>query len=154
MEQTLILAKPDALQRGLIGDIVSRFEHKGLKIVGIKMIEVGDDVLDEHYQHHKDKDFFTGLKKFMQSSPMVAMVWEGAEAIETVRLMVGETNSRRAQPGSIRGDYSMSGASNNIVHASDGADTAASEIKRFFKPDELFTYDKSEYLHIYSEEER
>lgn len=153
MEQTLILAKPDALQRGLIGDIIGRFEHKGLKLVGIKMLEVGDEMLEEHYNHHKDKPFFDGLKKFMKSSPMVAMVWEGVEAIETVRLMVGETNSRRAQPGSIRGDFSMSGAANNIVHASDGVETANQEIKRFFSSDEIFSYDKSEYLHVYSDEE-
>src|SRR5688572_4711540 len=135
MERTLILAKPDALQRGLVGDMISRFEHKGLKLVGIKMLHVGDEVLDEHYAHHADKPFFEGLKGFMKSSPMVAMVWEGVEAIDTVRLMVGETHARRAQPGSIRGDFSMSGAANNIVHASDSKKAADEEIKRFFKPE-------------------
>src|SRR5688572_25755322 len=142
MEKTVILAKPDALQRGLVGDMISRFEHKGLKLVGIKMLTVGDELLKEHYSHHADKPFFEGLKKFMKSSPMVAMVWEGVEAVETVRLMVGETNSRRADPGTIRGDFSMSGAANNIVHASDSAAAAKAEIKRFFGDGEVFDYDK------------
>src|SRR5688500_15136272 len=100
------------------------------------MISVGDQELDEHYAHHTEKPCFDGLKKFMKSSPMVAMVWEGVEAIETVRLMVGATSSRQAVPGTLRGDFSMSGAANNIVHASDGAESAKAEIKRFFKSDE------------------
>ena len=154
MEKTLVLAKPDALQRGLVGELISRFEHKGLKIVGLKMLHVGDEVLDVHYAHHSDKPFFSDLKEFMKSSPIVAVVLEGVEAVETVRLMVGATNSRQATPGTIRGDYSMSGAANNIVHASDSAENAKKEVARFFKKDELFDYKKSEFDHVYSEEER
>lgn len=154
MEQTLILAKPDALQRGLIGEIISRFEHKGLKLVGIKMIRTGDELLDEHYAHHKEKPFFGTLKDFMKSSPLVAMVWEGIECIETVRIIVGETHGRKATPGTIRGDFSMSGSSNTIVHASDSAESAHKEVTHFFKKTELFNYDKSEYLHIYADDER
>lgn len=153
MQRTLILVKPDAVQRGLVGEIISRFEKKGLKLIGIKMLQAGDELLNDHYAHHADKPFFADLKNFMKSSPIVAMIWEGKEAIETVRLMVGPTNSRQAPPGTIRGDFSMSGA-NNIIHASDSPETAKAEIPRFFEPSELFEYDKSEYLHLYAPDER
>lgn len=153
MEQTLVLAKPDALQRGLVGEIISRFERKGLKLIAIKMLEAGDELLDAHYAEHADKPFFNDLKSFMKSSPIVAMVWEGGEAIETVRLMVGATNARKAIPGTIRGDFGMSGASNNMVHASDSPDSAKKEVGHFFKDSELFNYQKSEYLHVYAPEE-
>jgi nucleoside-diphosphate kinase len=153
MERTLVLAKPDALQRGLIGEIISRLEKKGLKLVGIKMVKAGDELLDTHYSHHKEKPFFDTLKDFMKSSPLVAMVWEGIECVSTVRLLVGETHGRRAQPGTIRGDFSMSGSSNTIIHASDSAETAKTEVNHFFTAKELFSYDKSEYLHIYADDE-
>lgn len=153
MEQTLVLAKPDALQRGLIGEIIGRFEKKGLKLVAIKMLETGDDLLDKHYAEHADKPFFDDLKKFMKSSPIVAMVWEGGGAIETVRLMVGATNARKAAPGTIRGDFGISGASNNMVHASDSPESAKREVEHFFKPAEIFDYNKSEYEHVYAPEE-
>src|SRR3972149_4704884 len=118
MQRTVVLLKPDSIQRGLIGEIIHRFERKGLKLVGLKMMTVSDAVLEEHYAHHKDKPFFAGLKKFMSSSPIICMLLEGIDAITVVRKMAGETNSRRADIGSIRGDFSMS-TSANIIHVSD-----------------------------------
>lgn len=153
MEKTLVLAKPDALQRGLVGEIISRFEKKGLKLIAIKMLEAGDELLDVHYAEHADKPFFDDLKKFMKSSPIVAMVWEGGGAVETVRLMVGATNARKAAPGTIRGDFGMSGASNNMIHASDSVESAKKEVTHFFEEPELFDYTKSEYEHVYAPEE-
>lgn len=153
MQQTLVLVKPDALQRGLIGEIIGRFERKGLKLIGLKMLRAGDELLSEHYAHHVDKPFFVNLRRFMQSSPLVAMVWEGVEAIEAVRLLAGVTDARAADAGTIRGDLGMS-KQNNLIHASDSPQNAAAEVARFFSPDELHDYDKSEYLHIYAEDER
>lgn len=153
MERTLVLVKPDAVQRGLIGEIISRFERKGLKLVGLKMMQAGDGLLNDHYAHISDKPFFSGLKDYMQSSPIQAMVWEGKEVVDSVRLLVGPTNARQAAAGTIRGDYGMS-PQNNLIHASDSNENAKVEVERFFKPDELFTYDKSEYLHIYASDER
>jgi nucleoside-diphosphate kinase len=117
------------------------------------MLTAGDELLDAHYAEHADKPFFDDLKKFMKSSPIIAMVWEGGGAIETVRLMVGATNARKAEPGTIRGDFGMSGATNNMVHASDSAESATKEVEHFFAVDELFDYEKSEYLHVYAPEE-
>ena len=142
MERTLILIKPDALQRNLMGEIISRFERKGLKIVGMKMITLDDAVLDEHYAHHKDKSFFSDLKNFMKSSPVVAFVLEGPNVIRAVRIIVGATQPAEADAGSIRGDLSISASGANLVHASDSAETAEEEIKRFFNQDELFSYAK------------
>ncbi|MFC1612419.1 nucleoside-diphosphate kinase [Patescibacteria group bacterium] len=153
LERTLIIVKPDALQRNLMGEIFGRFEKKGLKIVGIKMVELEDVLLDEHYAHHKDKPFFDGLKKFMKSAPVVVAVLEGVEAVSAVRLIVGPTKGRAADAGSIRGDLGMSGQA-NLVHASDAADTAEKEIKRFFKKDELFEYTKGDWEWVYGEDER
>lgn len=153
MERTLIIVKPDALQRNLMGDILSRFEKKGLKIVGMKMIKLEDMLLDEHYSHHKDKPFFDGLKKYMKSSPVVLLVLEGLEVIDAVRLIVGPTKGRSADAGSIRGDLSMSQQA-NLVHASDSALNATAEIKRFFNETELFTYTKGDWEWVYAEDER
>ena len=152
-EQTLIIIKPDALQRSLLGEIVSRFEKKGLKIIGMKMMQLGDVVLDEHYSHHKEKPFFAGLKKFMQSSPVVVMALSGFNAVSAVRLIVGPTKGYEADAGSIRGDLSISGQA-NIVHASDSPENARAEIGRFFKADELFSYKKADFEFVYGEEER
>lgn len=152
MERTLILVKPDALQRGLIGQVIQRFERKGLKLVGIKMMTLSDVMLHEHYAHLADKPFFIGLKKFMKSTPVIAMCWEGVEVVSAVRLLCGITKARAAEAGSIRGDFAMS-VSCNVVHASDSVETAEREIKRFFQKDELFDYDKTEYAHVYSEDE-
>jgi len=152
MERTLVLLKPDSLQRNLLGEIISRFERKGLKIVGLKMMKLRDEVLNEHYSHHKDKPFFQCLVKFMESSPVVAMVLEGVEAIEAVRLLCGPTLGRKADAGSIRGDYCMS-QQKNIIHASDSSENAEKEIWRFFNTDEIFDYKKIDFSAIYSNED-
>ena len=152
-EKTLILIKPDAIQRGRVGEIVTRFEKKGLKLVGAKMMTLDEAVLREHYAHLADKPFFASLSKFMQSTPVVAMCWEGLEVVEAVRLLCGITKARTAEAGSIRGDLAMS-ISCNVVHASDSTENAEIEIKRFFKSDELYDYTKSEYMHVYAEDER
>ncbi|MBN1258427.1 nucleoside-diphosphate kinase [Candidatus Peregrinibacteria bacterium] len=153
MERTLVLIKPDAIQRGLIGNITSRFERKGLKLIGMKMMELKEAVILEHYAHLKDKPFFAGVKKFMQSTPVIAQCWEGVEAVEAVRLIVGPTKARAADAGSIRGDLAMSFQC-NVVHASDSLETAQREVKRFFEEGEIFNYDKTEYTHVYSEDEK
>lgn len=141
VQRTLVLIKPDALQRELVGEVVGRFERKGLKIVGMKLTHLSEDLLSEHYGHHKDKPFFPGLVAFMRETPVVAMVVEGLGVIDEVRKIVGATNPLSADAGTIRADLSMSMAG-NIVHASDSLETAAVEINRFFKEDEVFTYEK------------
>lgn len=152
-ERTLVLIKPDAIQRGLFGEIVGRFEKKGLKMVGCKMMTLDEALLREHYAHLADKPFFGGLAKFMQSTPVIAMCWEGLEVVNAVRLLCGITKARDAEAGSIRGDLAMSVAC-NVVHASDSVENAEKEVARFFKKDELFGYDKSEYMHVYADDER
>jgi nucleoside-diphosphate kinase len=150
-EQTLILVKPDAIHRSLVGEIIKRFEMKGLKIVGLKMIQLEDVLLEAHYAHIKDKPFFAGIKKFMKSSPVIAMVLSGINAVSATRIIVGPTKAYEADAGSIRGDLSLSSQS-NIVHASDSVETAKEEVKRFFKEDELFDYEKSDFSYIYADE--
>ncbi len=152
-EQTLILIKPDAIQRGLVGEIVTRFERKGLKLVGMKMMALNEAVLREHYAHIADKPFFPGVAKFMQSTPVVAMCWQGLQVVDAVRKITGITKAREAEAGSIRGDLAMSVAC-NVIHASDTVENAEKEVKRFFKDDEIHSYDKSEYTHVYAEDER
>ncbi len=152
-EQTLVLIKPDAIQRGLVGKIMERFETKGLKLIGCKMMTLDEAVLREHYAHIAEQSFFPGVAKFMQSTPVVAMCWEGLDVVETVRRITGITKAREAEAGSIRGDFAMS-VSCNVIHASDSIETAEKEVKRFFKEDELYGYDKSEYMHVYGEDER
>ena len=147
-EKTVVLVKPDGLQRGLIGEVISRFERKGLKLVALKMIQVDDTLLEAHYSHHVDKPFFKSLAEFMKSSPVVAMVLEGLEAVEVVRLLCGTTKPTAAVAGSIRGDFGM-GLPANIVHSSDSVESAKEEIVRFFQQNEVFEYDKTEYLNIY-----
>ena len=142
MEKTLILVKPNAIQRGIVGDIVTRFERKGLRLVGMKMMFMTDEIVAEHYAHLVERPFYPYLKASMQAAPIIACVVEGAEAVETVRLMVGATNSRRALPGTIRGDFSMSGEQ-NVVHASDSVENALAEINRFFAPGELYDYESA-----------
>lgn len=153
MEKTLVLIKPDALQRNLVGEIIGRFERKGLKIIGMKMIAVSDEKIEEHYAHHKDKPFFEKLKRFMQSAPLIALVLEGLEAVSAVRLITGETKGRSADAGTIRGDLSMSMQA-NVVHVSDSPENAVKEVERFFTAEELFTYQKMDFTWVYSEEER
>ena len=138
-ERTLLLIKPDAIQRGFIGEILSRFERKGFKIVGMKMIQMGKDLAKEHYAHLVSKPFYPDLEKFVTSHPLVAVVIEGKEAVEVTRLIVGPTNASKAPGGTIRGDLSNS-TSRNVIHASDSKETAAKEVPRFFKAHELFEY--------------
>ncbi|MEZ5976305.1 MAG: nucleoside-diphosphate kinase [Planctomycetota bacterium] len=131
MERSLVLLKPDAVQRGLVGTILARFENKGLKLVGMKMRTFPSSLLEKHYDVHKERPFFRGLVEYMSSGPVVALALEGKDAIAVIRKMVGKTNSREAEPGTIRGDYGMS-FSNNLVHASDGADSAKFELGLWF----------------------
>ncbi len=152
-QRTLIIIKPDALQRNLLGEIIHRFERKGLKIIGLKMMELEDIILDDHYIEHKHKPHFEMLKRYMKLSPVVVMVLSGMKAIGTVRLIVGPTKGYEADAGSIRGDFSISQVT-SIVHASDSLESAEREIKIFFKPDELFEYKKIDFEFIYGEDER
>ena len=153
MEKTLIILKPDAIQRGLVGEIVSRLEQKGLKLIGMKMASLDEAILRVHYAEHLEKPFYTGLEQFMKSSPVVLMAWEGYECVESVRLIVGATNPRQATPGSIRGDLAI-GTGRNLIHASDSRQSGEREVANFFKAHELFEYDKSEYIHLYEQNER
>ncbi len=152
MERTLIIIKPDALQRGLTGEVITRFEKKGLKLVGCKMVNLDADTLDEHYAHIADKPFYPGVKKFMMSTPVIIQCWEGFDVVDTVRIVCGITNARQAEAGTIRGDMAMS-VQSNIVHASDSTQTSAKEVPRFFKEDELFDWDMTRAKHIYGEGE-
>ncbi len=152
MEQTVVLVKPDGVQRGLIGEIIHRFEIKGLKLASIKMVSLDDALLEEWYAHHKDKPFFPALKSYMKSYPIVAMVWEGAGCVATVRKMIGITKARDAEPGTIRGDFAMS-QQYNLVHASEDVEIAKREIKIMFLSEEIFEWNKSEEVHVYLEEE-
>lgn len=149
-ERTLIIMKPDCLQRNLLGEVIGRFERKGLKVVGLKMAQLTDVLLEEHYSHHKDKPFFTDLKKFMKSAPCVVMALQGTNAIKAVRIIVGPTKGHEADAGSIRGDLSM-GVATNIVHASDSPETAEAEINRFFNENEIFEYSKVDEGFIFGE---
>ncbi len=139
MEKTLILLKPCTVQRRLVGEVINRLERKGLRIVGLKMMQLGDDILNEHYAHLRERPFFPWLIASMKSAPVVAICVEGNSAVKVVRDIVGATNGRKAAPGTIRGDYSMSGQE-NIIHASDSVETAEIEMRRFFAEGEIFDY--------------
>ncbi|MEK7582043.1 MAG: nucleoside-diphosphate kinase [Patescibacteria group bacterium] len=151
-EKTLIIIKPDALQRSLMGEIIGRFEKKGLRIVGLKMMKLGDAIIDDHYKHLKEKPFFGKIKDFMKSSPVVVMVLSGINAVSATRLIVGPTKGYEADAGSIRGDLSIS-SQTNMVHASDTVDNAKEEIKRFFKDEEVFEYTRADFSFIYGSDE-
>ncbi len=152
-EKTLVILKPDAVQRGLVGEITQRFEKKGLKLVGMKMINLQEAVLRDHYSHIADKPFYGGVESFMMSSPVVVACWEGLEVVNAVRIITGITKAREAEAGSIRGDLAMSVAC-NVIHASDSVENAKEEVARFFEEEELFSYEKGEYLHVYVADER
>lgn len=141
MERTLILCKPDAVQRGLVGEVVARFERRGLQIVGLKMMRVPDPLAREHYKEHSGKPFFEGLVAYITSTPIVAMVVEGPSAIEVCRTTIGATNPVSAAPGSIRGDFGVQ-VGRNLVHGSDSAASAKREIDLFFSAPELVTYER------------
>ena len=152
MERTLILLKPCTVQRRLCGEILSRLERKGLRIVGMKMMQLDDKILDEHYAHLAGRPFFPLVKASMMAAPVVACCIEGKDAVEVVRTLTGATNGRKAAPGTIRGDYSSSGQE-NVIHASDSPENAAVEIRRFFNDGEIFDYPDPLKAFIYSPDE-
>jgi len=152
MEKTLVILKPCCLQRGIIGEVVQRFEKKGLQLCGMKMIQLTDEVLKEHYAHLAHKPFFKRIKDSMMISPVIVCCWKGLDAIQVVRAMAGPTNGRQAPPGTIRGDYSMS-VQENIVHTSDSAETAAIELARFFNDDEIFEFNQHQLDFLYANDE-
>ncbi|MCZ6597093.1 MAG: nucleoside-diphosphate kinase [Planctomycetota bacterium] len=154
MERTLVLLKPDAVQRGLIGEILARFEAKGLKLVGLKMRSFPEELIRQHYAVHKERPFYENLVGFMTSGPVVALAIEGKDAIEVCRRVIGATDSSKADPGTIRGDLGMS-FSNNLVHGSDGPESARTELDLFF-PDaeEICEWTPVEDAWVYGSEER
>jgi nucleoside-diphosphate kinase len=152
MEKTLLLVKPSAIQRGLIGELISRIERKGLRIAGIKMMQLTEEIINEHYAHLLQKPFFPAIKKSMTATPIIAVCVEGVGAVDVIRMLTGATNGRTAVPGTIRGDFAMS-VMENIVHTSDSPKTAAIEVIRFFKPEEIFDYKLTNFDYIYAEED-
>ncbi|MEO8897777.1 MAG: nucleoside-diphosphate kinase [Candidatus Dormibacter sp.] len=150
-ERTLILVKPDAVQRGLMGEIVSRLERRGLHPVAIKLMQVSTDLAERHYSEHRDKPFFGGLVEFITSSPVLAMVWEGPGAVSMVRSMMGATNPSSSAPGTIRGDLAVSLAM-NVVHGSDSSESAAREVSIFFTDDELLDWENSNAQWVIAED--
>ncbi len=152
MEITLVILKPSAVQRGIMGEVISRFEKKGIQIVGMKMVELTDEILSEHYSHLAEKSFFGRIKDAMRVSPVVVMVLKGLDVINVVRKLAGVTNGRDAQPGTIRGDYSMS-VQENIIHASDSPQSAEAELKRFFSENEIFNYPHHLLPYLYANDE-
>ena len=152
MEKTLIIIKPSAVQRGLIGEVITRFEKKGLELVGIKMIQLNNAILDEHYSPLVNRSFFQRIKDSMMSTPVIVMCLQGLDAVEVTRRIVGPTNGREAAAGTIRGDFSVS-VQENIVHASDSRETAASEIARFFNENEIFNYKLWVFPNLYANDE-
>jgi nucleoside-diphosphate kinase len=139
MERTLIIVKPEGVQRGLVGQVLTRLEQRGLKLVGLKLIQITPELAETHYGVHKGKPFFEGLVKHITSSPVVVGVVEGPKAVSVVRTTMGATNAAEAIPGTIRGDFALE-IGFNIIHGSDAPATAEQEIKLFFKPEELVTY--------------
>ena len=142
MERTLVLVKPDGVQRGLIGSIISRLEQRGLKLVGLKLIQVDDALARKHYGEHVDRPFFRGLVDFITSAPVVAMVWESNDAVEAVRNTMGQTNPTTSPPGTIRGDLGLD-IGRNLVHGSDSLESAQREVALFFGDGELLDYERS-----------
>ncbi len=153
VSRTAVLVKPDGLQRGLIGEIINRFEKKGLKLVGLKMVYMTDEMLNEWYQEHRDKSFFNDLKHFMGSMPIVCMCWQGIDAVPVVRKLVGTTLGREAEAGSIRGDFGMS-QQFNLIHASSSDSDAKREIKIVFDDQEIFDYEWPMGSLVYADYER
>ncbi len=142
MEQTLVLVKPDGVQRGLIGEIIGRLERRGLKLVGMKLMQVDEALAHRHYGEHVDRPFFSGLVSFITSGPVVALAWEAGNAVEIVRNTMGPTNPAGAGPGTIRGDLAVD-IGRNLIHGSDSAESAQRELSLFFEPGEILSYDRS-----------
>lgn len=152
MEQTLLLIKPDAIQRGLIGEIICRIERKGLTLTAFKMLQLNDQILSEHYAHLSTKPYFGRIAEYMKSTPIIACCVEGLDAVETLRIITGITKARDAQPGTIRGDFGMS-IQNNLIHSSESKVAAEEEVKRFFKNEEIFSYNQPLLPFIYNVDE-
>ena len=142
MERTLVIVKPDGVQRGLIGEIILRLERRGLKLVGMKLMQITPELASRHYAVHKGKPFYEPLVAYITSSPVVVMVWEGKQAIEVVRKTMGATNPVNAEPGTIRADLGVE-IGRNLIHGSDGPETAAFEVALFFREDELVAWTRS-----------
>jgi len=142
VERTLVLIKPDAVQRGLIGEIILRLERRGLKLIAAKFLQVNQELAETHYAVHKGKPFYEGLVRYITSSPVMAMVWEGPNAIAAVRQTMGATRPTEAAPGTIRHDFALE-VGRNLTHASDSPETAAQEIALWFKPEELYPWDRA-----------
>jgi len=153
MEKTLVILKPSAIQRALIGKVIDRFQQKGLTVVGCKMMQLDESILREHYAHLVDRPFFPSLIRSMTATPVIVMCLSGVDVVSVVRAMTGATNSRAAAPGTIRGDFGMSGQE-NIVHASDSPENAVIEINRFFKPEEIFDYKPITFASVYAPDEQ
>lgn len=152
MEQTLVILKPSCVERCLVGEVINRIQKRGIIITGMKMMQLDEKILREHYAHLVDKPFFPGLCASMMASPVVCMVLKGVDVVSVFRTMVGATNGRKADPGTLRGDYCMSGQA-NIIHASDSVENAQIEIARFFKPEEVFDYTPGNISYLYAADE-
>src|SRR5437870_12587704 len=139
MQQTLILLKPDAVQRRLVGEITVRFEQKGLRLAALKLVQASRDLAEKHYAVHKGKPFYDSLLQFLTSGPTVAMVWEGREAVAVARTLMGPTDGTKAPPATLRGDFALS-VQNNLIHGSDSVENAAAEVALWFRPEELVDY--------------
>jgi len=148
MEKTFIMVKPDGVQRGLIGEVVKRFEKKGFTLVGAKLMQISNSLAEEHYGEHKERPFFGELVEFITSGPVFAMVWEGENVISVARNMIGATNPAEANPGSIRGDFAVT-VGKNIIHGSDSPESAEREINLFFTNEEQVNYEKQANAWIY-----
>ncbi|ACX53136.1 Nucleoside-diphosphate kinase [Ammonifex degensii KC4] len=148
MERTFVMVKPDGVQRGLVGEIISRLEKRGYKLIGLKMLRLTPEMAEKHYAEHRGKPFFPGLISYITSGPVVAMVWEGKNVVAAVREMMGATDPQKALPGTIRGTYGID-IGRNVVHGSDSPATAEREINLFFSPEELVTYDRNLDVWIY-----
>ncbi|GGA61317.1 nucleoside-diphosphate kinase [Ornithinibacillus halotolerans] len=148
MEKTFLMVKPDGVQRNLVGEIVNRFERKGFKLVGAKLMQISDELASEHYGEHKERPFFGELVDFITSGPVFAMVWEGENVIKTAREMMGKTNPAEALPGTVRGDFGVT-VGKNVIHGSDSPESAEREINLFFNETELVSYEKQDSAWIY-----
>lgn len=148
MEKSFLMVKPDGVQRNLVGEIVSRFEKKGFKLVGAKLMQISKDLAEEHYGEHKERPFFGELVEFITSGPVFAMVWEGEDVIKTARHMMGATNPSEADSGTIRGDYGVT-VGKNVIHGSDSKESAEREINLFFNEREILSYNKQDSEWIY-----
>ncbi|MDG5774990.1 nucleoside-diphosphate kinase [Haloarculaceae archaeon H-GB2-1] len=150
LERTFVMVKPDGVQRGLVGDIISRFEDRGLTLVGAKFMQIDQDLAEEHYGEHEGKPFFDGLVDFITSGPVMAMVWEGQDAVRQVRGMMGETDPAESAPGTIRGDYGLD-LGRNVIHGSDHEDEGSNEreIDLFFDEDELVEWERIDETWLY-----